>query len=75
MAQPLARFLGGAERTDLAGVVHGAQHDLDRGFRIAYLMLAHLLSWMTLLSSSDAAKDVEILMLRLVSYTSTCTVA
>ena len=33
-------------------------------FRFAYLMLARVLSWMTLLARSDAAKDVEILVLR-----------
>jgi putative transposase len=32
--------------------------------RLAYLMLAHVLSWLTLLARSDAAKDVEILVLR-----------
>ncbi len=33
-------------------------------FRLAYLILARTLSWLTLLSRSDAAKDVEILVLR-----------
>jgi transposase InsO family protein len=33
-------------------------------FRIAYLMLARVLSWLALLARSDAAKDVEILVLR-----------
>ena len=33
-------------------------------FRFAYLMLARVLSWMTLLARSDAPKDVEILVLR-----------
>jgi putative transposase len=33
-------------------------------FRLAYLMLARVLSWLTLLARSDAAKDVEILVLR-----------
>jgi putative transposase len=33
-------------------------------FRLAYLMLARVLSWLTLLARSDAAKDVEILLLR-----------
>jgi hypothetical protein len=33
-------------------------------FRFAYLMLARMLSWMALLARSDAAKDVEILVLR-----------
>ena len=32
--------------------------------RLAYLMLARVLSWLTLLARSDAAKDVEILVLR-----------
>ena len=32
--------------------------------RLAYLMLAHLLSWVTLLARTEAAKDVEILVLR-----------
>ena len=33
-------------------------------FRLAYLMLARLASWLALLARSDAAKDVEILVLR-----------
>ena len=33
-------------------------------FRLAYLLLARVLSWLALLSRSDAAKDVEILVLR-----------
>jgi hypothetical protein len=33
-------------------------------FQLAYLMLARVLSWLTLLVRSDAAKDVEILILR-----------
>ena len=33
-------------------------------FGLAYLMLARVLSWLALLARSDAAKDVEILMLR-----------
>jgi len=32
--------------------------------RLAYLILARVLSWLTLLARSDAAKDVEILILR-----------
>ena len=32
--------------------------------RLAYLMLAHVLSWLALLARTDAAKDVEILVLR-----------
>ena len=32
--------------------------------RLAYLMLARVLSWLALLSRTDAAKDVEILVLR-----------
>jgi hypothetical protein len=34
------------------------------GFRLAYLVLARVLSWLALLVRSDAAKDVEILVLR-----------
>ena len=33
-------------------------------FRLAYLMLARMLSWLALLARADAAKDVEILVLR-----------
>ena len=33
-------------------------------FRLAYLVLARMLSWLMLLARSDAAKDVEILVLR-----------
>src|ERR671912_1752190 len=32
--------------------------------RLAYLALTHMLSWLMLLARSDAAKDVEILVLR-----------
>ena len=33
-------------------------------FRLAYLMLARMLSWLALLARADAAKNVEILALR-----------
>ena len=33
-------------------------------FRLAYLTLGRVLSWLVLLARSDAAKDAEILMLR-----------
>jgi hypothetical protein len=33
-------------------------------FRLAYLMLVRMLSWLALLARSDTAKDVEILLLR-----------
>jgi len=33
-------------------------------FRLAYLMLARVLSWLALLARADAVKDVEILVLR-----------
>ena len=33
-------------------------------FRLAYLMLARVLSWLTLPARSDAANDVKILALR-----------
>ena len=32
--------------------------------RLAYLTLAHMASWLALLARSDAAKDIEILVLR-----------
>jgi hypothetical protein len=32
-------------------------------FRLAYLMLARVLSWLALLARAEAAQDVEILML------------
>ena len=34
------------------------------GLRLAYLVLARVLSWLALLVRSDAAKDAEILVLR-----------
>jgi putative transposase len=33
-------------------------------FRVAYLLLARLLSWLALLARSDTSKDAEILVLR-----------
>ena len=33
-------------------------------FRLSYLMLARIVSWLALIARSDAAKDVEILVLR-----------
>ena len=33
-------------------------------FGLAYLMLARVLSWLALLARPDAAKDIEILVLR-----------
>ena len=33
-------------------------------FRLAYLMIVRMLSWLALLARSDTAKDVEILALR-----------
>ena len=33
-------------------------------FRLAYLILTRVLSWLALLARSDAAKDAEILVLR-----------
>jgi hypothetical protein len=33
-------------------------------FRLGYLVLARLLSWLALLARSDATKNVEILVLR-----------
>jgi len=33
-------------------------------FRLAYLILTRVLGWLALLARSDAAKDVEILVLR-----------
>jgi hypothetical protein len=37
---------------------------ITMAFRLAYLTLARVLSWLALLARSDAAKDVEILVLR-----------
>ena len=34
------------------------------GFRLAYLALVRVLSWVALLARSDVAKDLEILVLR-----------
>ena len=34
------------------------------GLRLAYLMLTRVLNWLALLARSDAAKDIEILVLR-----------
>ena len=46
---------------------HGSQvapaGSLAVALRLAYLALAHVLSWLALLARSDAAKDVEILVL------------
>jgi hypothetical protein len=33
-------------------------------FRLTYLLLARVLSWLALLAQSDAAKNVEIMVLR-----------
>jgi putative transposase len=33
-------------------------------FRLSYLTLARILSWLALIARSDAAKDAEILVLR-----------
>jgi hypothetical protein len=33
-------------------------------FRLSYLTLARILNWLALIARSDAAKDVEILVLR-----------
>ena len=33
-------------------------------FRLAHLLLTHVLSWLAMLARSDTAKDVEILVLR-----------
>jgi hypothetical protein len=33
-------------------------------FRLTYLMLAHVSNWVALLARTEAAKDVEILVLR-----------
>ena len=53
------------ERTDLALTVVSPRSMISRrGLRLAYLMLARTLSWLALLARTDAAKDVEILVLR-----------
>ena len=50
-----------ASQSRLAGRPAGS---LAVAFRLAYLILARVLSWLALLARSDAAKDVEILLLR-----------
>jgi hypothetical protein len=51
--------------TDLAVSVGSPRSMISAvAFRLAYLMLARVLSWLTLLARSDEAKYVEILVLR-----------
>ncbi len=51
--------------TDLAVAVHPPHSMIAAvAFRLAYLILARVASWLALLARSDAAKDVEILVLR-----------
>ena len=52
-------------RTDLAVTVYSPRCMISAvPFRLAYLMLAHVLSWLALLARTDATKDAEILVLR-----------
>jgi hypothetical protein len=53
------------QRTDLACTVVSPGSMISVvAFRLAYLMIARMLSWLALLARADAAKDVEILVLR-----------
>ncbi|HWI00381.1 MAG TPA: hypothetical protein VNT27_08610 [Propionibacteriaceae bacterium] len=53
------------QRTDLALTVESLGRMIYIvAFRLAYLMLARVLSWLALLARTDTAKDVEILVLR-----------
>ena len=62
MSRPLTSAFAAA---DLAITVRSPHSMIATvAFRLTYLLLARVLSWLALLARSDAAKDPEILVLR-----------
>ena len=64
VAQPLTRALAASRPTSQEPLAARAASSQAVAFRLACLLLTRVLSWMTLLARSDAAKNVEILVLR-----------
>ena len=60
----LIRAFAGSQPTSVPPSTADTGRSRAVAFRLAYLMLARVLSWLTLFARSDAAKDVEILVLR-----------